>query len=205
MKKIILFLLTFMFMFNVKAYENNYFSIDIPDNYIESSGQNGLFSWINKDNSNENIIVTIVKNDESNNVEEYTEENINEYKEYLKEQLDEELNEYNISVDISDVKIKNINNNKTLNYAIYWPTKESIGYDIYQKGYVFTKKNYVYVCTFTSDKSIDDNEIYSNIINSFTIKDENIVNIKYRIKIMIIVGASAAIISYIITAIKKRH
>jgi hypothetical protein len=205
MKKIIIIILTMFFLVNVKAYDNNFFSIEVPDNFNAEEKGNGIINWVNKDNSHENIIITVLNNAKNENIDEYTDENMNEYKTYLKEKLDKELEAYNVSVEVSDVKKETINEQNSLSYNIYWPTKEIIGYDIYQKGYVFTKKNYIYTYTFTSDNKIEDNEAYISSINSFRIKDVDISNKSFRIKIVLLVGIVGGIISALVKVIKKRN
>ena len=85
------------------------------------------------------------------------------------------LKDYNLTVEVKDVKKEKINNNYSISYNIFWPTKESISYDIYQKGYSFTTNDYIYVYTFTSDKPINnDNANYTKTINSFKLLDSPI-------------------------------
>ena len=49
-----------------------------------------------------------------------------------------------------------------------WPTMNSLGYNTYQKGYIYTTNKYIVTLTYTSNSEINDNdETLSNIKNSF--------------------------------------
>ena len=205
MKKIFITLILLLLSYNVSAYENEYFNINIPEYYVEDGIKASIYKWINTNNTNENIVITVSKNENHQQIKKYTANDIKEYEEYLKKQLDEELKEYNINVEISNTKKEIINGIYNLNYYVYWPTKDSIGYNIYQKGYIFTTNDLIFVCNFTSDKDLINNNDLINIINSFN--PNNYKNNKnLRVKLVILTGTLAAIISTIIKYIKaKKH
>ena len=50
MKKIFTILLLFIGMINIKALENEYFKIEIPDGYKEEISEKGLYKWTKDDN-----------------------------------------------------------------------------------------------------------------------------------------------------------
>lgn len=207
MKKILLITLLLLNV-NVKAYENDFFKLEIPTDFKESN-EDGIYKWTN-DNTNENIVITIVKNTNENkyNIERYTKEDIENYEKYLKESMDKQLESYNISVNVKNTKKEKLNDYDTISYDVYWPTKELTGNDIYQKGYTITTENYILSLTYTSTKEINnETEFYINSIKTLTISDKKIENNSFfskKINRIILVGTIAGIIGYIISAIKKR-
>lgn len=208
MKKIILIITMFIFLTNVNAYENEKFKLDIPDTYKLNNDTPNIYVWQDKKSEN-NITITLQENTEENtiNIEEYTEEDLINYKDYLTTSLNKELEEYEVTVEVTNVKKEQINNYTAIEYDSMWPTKESIGYNFYQKGYIFTTKNYVVSLTFGSSKEItDETEFYKNAINSLTINDNKIEKEKNNtyIYIVVAVGVISGIVGYIISAIKKK-
>lgn len=208
MKKIILIITMFIFLTNVNAYENEKFKLDIPDTYKLNNETPNIYVWQDKKSEN-NITITLQENTEENtiNIEEYTEEDLINYKDYLTTSLNKELEEYEVTVEVTNVKKEQINNYTAIEYDSMWPTKESIGYNFYQKGYIFTTKNYVVSLTFGSSKEItDETEFYKNAINSLTINDNKIEKEKNNtyIYIVVAVGVISGIVGYIISAIKKK-
>lgn len=174
MKKLFVALLMLIFICHVSAYENKYFKMDIPDKFKETKIDDTTFKW---ENGNENIVITLTNNSSTNknNIEYYTEDDLEEYRKYIEEGINEQIKEYNIKVKVSNVKKGKQNGMNTISYETFWPTKESITHDIYQKGYAFTTNNYVYVYTYTSDKKItDENESFYKTLNSFKPLDSQI-------------------------------
>ena len=95
---------------------------------------------------------------------------------------------------------------KTISYDVVWPTKESTGYDIYQKGYAFTTENYIYVYTYSSDSELTNNENFKNTINSLKILDKSIIDdsfLKNKWKFALVIGGFGGIIAFFISALKK--
>ncbi len=175
MKKIFTIFLMFIFLYNVSAYENDYFKMDVPNNFKEVKlNESGIYKW---ENGNENIVITLSKNNLENkyDIEYYTEDDLEKYRTEIEKGINEQIKQYNITVKVSNVKKEKLNGVNTISYETFWPTKESIGNDIYQKGHSFTSNNYVYVYTFTSDKRItDDNTNYYDSLNSFKMLDSSI-------------------------------
>lgn len=211
MKKLLLIPLLLLSTSNVKAYENEYFKIDIPDNYKEDIIEDGTYKWIDtKSKNNDYIVITVSKNDKENkyNIEKYTEDNINEYEKYLENEFNKQLEEYKLKVDVKNIKKETINDLSTITYDVVWPTKESTGYNIYQKGYAFTSENYIYVYTFSSDEELNNNETLNSTINSFKILDKQIENkslLSNKLLFSLIIGASIGLIGFIISIIIKKH
>ena len=78
MKKLLLIPILLLSIGNIKAYENEYFKIDIPETFKEEIAENGTYKWISNDSkNNDNIIITVSKNQKDNkyNIENYTDEN----------------------------------------------------------------------------------------------------------------------------------
>ena len=203
MKKYLLIIFT-LITINVHAYENDYFEIKIEDNWTFDDSIKGIYRWDNNDNEHESLIITFTTNISNDNIKNYNDENVNKYEEYINNKLNEQLKEYDISVEVSNTKKELINNYWAISYNSYWPTKKIIGYDIYQKGYSWTTRNYVYVLTFTSDKELSNNETISSLIKSIELLDKEIIDIKsLQIQLIIIVGSAVAVIGYIIRVIVK--
>lgn len=203
MKKLFTILILFIGMLNVGALENEYFKVDIPDTYKEEINEKSLYKWT-KDNNY--ITITIDNNTNKYDILRYTEDDMKKYEEHIENSINEQLKEYNIKVDVKNVKKDKINNRNCIVYDTVWPTKESTGYDTYQKGYTFTTNNYIIMLTYSSDTELTDNEELNNIINSFTILDSEIVySTESKYKIMIILAVIAGIIGYIVSAIFKKR
>lgn len=203
MKKIFTILILFIGMLNVSALENEYFKVNIPDTYKEEINEKKLYKWT-KDNNY--ITITIDDNTNKYDILRYTDDDMKKYEKHIENSINEQLKEYNIKVDVKNVKKDKINNRNCIVYDTVWPTKESTGYDTYQKGYTFTTNNYIIMLTYSSDTELTDNEELNNIINSFTILDSEIVySTESKYKIMIILAVIAGIIGYIVSAIFKKR
>lgn len=179
-KKLLIVLLTIMSVCNVKAVENDIFKIDIPENFIEDKVEEktNIYKWENKDNNIfHNIVITVDNNSSENkyNIKHFNDEDISNYTKYIEESINNELKEFDIKVNVSNMKKETLNNNDILSYNTMWPTMNSLGYNTYQKGYIYTTNKYIVTLTYTSNSEINDNdETLSNIKNGFQIKDENI-------------------------------
>ena len=203
MKKILLTTCLLLFTIKIYAYENNYFKIDIPNNFKEDFSQKNIYKWINTENNHEDIVITFTTND-GKAIKNYTENDIKDYQKYIEDEINNQLKNYNITISVNNTKKEIINDIYCISYETLWPVKNSIGYNIYQKGYTFSSENYVYVYTFTSDNELSNNEAIKNTINSFKFLDKKINN-NIRIKLLLIVGITGGIIGYIVKAIKKKH
>ena len=214
-KKLLIVLLTIMSVCNVKAVENDIFKIDIPENFIEDKVEEktNIYKWENKDNNIfHNIVVTVDNNSSENkyNIKHFNDEDISNYTKYIEESINNELKEFDIKVNVSNMKKETLNNNDILSYNTMWPTMNSLGYNTYQKGYIYTTNKYIVTLTYTSNSEINDNdETLSNIKNSFQIKDESIKQESFLdsktnriILTAVILGLIGVIISLIIP---KKH
>lgn len=203
MKKLFTILILFIGMLNVSALENDYFKVNIPDTYKEEINEKKLYKWT-KDNNY--ITITIDDNTNKYDILRYTDDDMKKYEKHIENSINEQLKEYNIKVDVKNVKKDKINNRNCIVYDTVWPTKESTGYDTYQKGYTFTTNNYIIMLTYSSDTELTNNEELNNIIDSFTILDSEIVySTESKYKIMIILAVIAGIIGYIVSAIFKKR
>ena len=203
MKRLFTILILFIGMLNVSALENEYFKVNIPDTYKEEINEKKLYKWT-KDNNY--ITITIDDNTNKYDILRYTDDDMKKYEKHIENSINEQLKEYNIKVDVRNVKKDKINNRNCIVYDTVWPTKESTGYDTYQKGYTFTTNNYIIMLTYSSDTELTNNEGLNNIIDSFTILDSEIVySTESKYKIMIILAVIAGIIGYIVSAIFKKR
>lgn len=169
MKKILLVLLLIITSIKpIYAYENEYFSIDIPENYKLTMNENNIYKWENKDRY---ISITVADNTQTKyNVGSYTDKDIEEQKEYIESNINKSLESYNIKVDVTNIEKIQLNNTYSLNYTIYWPTKELTGHDSFQVGNVISSEKYMTTIIYNCDDEIDQTE-YNKIINSFKIND----------------------------------
>jgi len=173
MKIILIILLLFPNI--IYAYENKIFDINIPENMILLTEENNIYKWaFDKDEKIPNLSIVISKNNDYN-IDLFNEEDTKNYEQYVKDKLNEELKEFDINVDVYGSKIEQLNDFKTLIYTTKWNTKESFGYDTYQKAYTFTTNKYLISLTFeTKNEEELNKEEFKNIINSFNIKDDKI-------------------------------
>lgn len=203
MKKIFTIILLFIGILNINALENSYFKIDIPEGYTEEISESSLYKWT-KDNNY--ITITIDNNTNRYDILRYTEDDMKKYEEYIENSINEQLKDYNIKVDVKNVRKEKINDRNCIVYDTVWPTKESTGYDTYQRGYTFTTDKYIMMLTYSSDNELDNNTELTNLINSFKVLDSEIVyNDKYRYRIMIIIAVVFGLIGFTISAIIKKR
>ena len=207
MKKIFTMLLIIITLFaetlNINAIENNYFKLNVPDGYTEEINESSLYKWT-KDNNY--ITVTIDNNTNRYDILRYTEDDMKKYEEYIENSINEQLKDYNIKVDVKNVRKEKINDRNCIVYDTIWPTKESTGYDTYQRGYTFTTDKYIMMLTYSSDSELDNNTELTDLINSFEVLDSEIVyNDKYRYRIMIIIAVVFGLIGFTISAIIKKR
>ena len=205
MKKIFTIILLFIGILsvNVNALENSYFKIDIPEGYKEEINESSLYKWT-KDNNY--ITITIDNNTNRYDILRYTEDDMKKYEEYIENSINEQLKDYNIKVDVKNVRKEKINDRNCIIYDTVWPTKESTGYDTYQRGYTFTTDKYIMMLTYSSDSELDNNTELTNLIDGFKVLDSEIVyNDKYRYRIMIIIAVVVGLIGFTISAIIKKR
>ena len=208
MKKALLFLLCIISIGYVKAYENQFFQIDIPENYTEEKLNGDAFKW---NNGNKYMAVTVTDNSETQyNVKYFTSVAIEKQKEYLEKNLTEGLSEYDIKVGVSD--IKKVHDKETdgyyLEYTLLFPNNEKTGHPIYQKGRMYTTEHLITTIVYSSDTEIENDEECKNVMNSLKILDNPIlgrnINLKSFFATIIIVGVILGIISAIKSE-KKRQ
>lgn len=203
MKKIFTIILLFIGILNINALENSYFKIDIPEGYTEEINESSLYKWT-KDNNY--ITITIDNNTNRYDILRYTEDDMKKYEEYIENSINEQLKDYNIKVDVKNVRKEKVNDRNCIVYDTVWPTKESTGYDTYQRGYTFTTDKYIMMLTYSSDNELDNNTELANLIDSFKVLDSEIVyNDKYRYRIMIIIAVVFGLIGFTISAIIKKR
>lgn len=203
MKKIFTILLLFIGMININALENEYFKIEIPDNYKEEINEKSLYKWTKDDNY---ITITISNNTQRYDILRYTEDDMKKYEEYIESSINKQLEEYNIKVTVNNVKKEKINNRNCIVYDTVWPTKESTGYDTYQRGYTYTTDKYIIMLTYSSNKELTNNEELTNIINSFKVLDNEIVyNSNTKIVMTVIFAVIVGLLGFILSVIFKKH
>ena len=205
MKKVLIILFSlFLFITNIKAYENEIFKINISEDYkLEEQEKENSYKWI-KDNKY--ISISVSDNSELKyNITKFTDEDLQKQKEYLEGSINENLSKYNITSEVKEIKLSE--DKTTLTYDIYYPSKDTIGYDIYQRGKMYTTTHYILTIIYNSDEEIkDDNQEYINLINSLTILDDPIKEPNPMIKYYLLGGIVIVVSSFaILLIIKKKH
>ena len=205
MKKVLIILFSlFLFITNIKAYENEIFKINISEDYkLEEQEKENNYKWI-KDNKY--ISISVSDNSELKyNITKFTDEDLQKQKEYLEGSINENLSKYNITSEVKEIKLSE--DKTTLTYDIYYPSKDTIGYDIYQRGKMYTTTHYILTIIYNSDEEIkDDNQEYINLINSLTILDDPIKEPNPMIKYYLLGGIVIVVLSFaILLIIKKKH
>ena len=205
MKKVLIILFSlFLFITNIKAYENEIFKINISEDYkLEEQEKENNYKWI-KDNKY--ISISVSDNSELKyNITKFTDEDLQKQKEYLEGSINENLSKYNITSEVKEIKLSE--DKTTLTYDIYYPSKDTIGYDIYQRGKMYTTTHYILTIIYNSDEEIkDDNQEYINLINSLIILDDPIKEPNPMIKYYLLGGIVIVVSSFaILLIIKKKH
>lgn len=205
MKKFLIIVFSlFLFITNIKAYENEIFTIDINEDYkFEEQENTNNYKWT-KDNKY--ISISISDNSELKyNIAKFTEEDIQKQKEYLESSINENLSKYNITAEVKEIRLSE--DKTTLTYDIYYPSKDAIGYDIYQKGKMYTTSHYILTIVYNSDEEIkDEDQEYTNIITSLAILDDPIKEIDPMIKYYLLGGILIVVISFaVLLIVKKKH
>jgi predicted RNA-binding protein Jag len=203
MKKFIFIILIFFSFIKVNAYENNYFKIEIPDDYILSNEGNNLYEW-DKDNSY--IAVSITDNTKTKyNIKNFTSNDINVQKNKIEETLNSMLEDYDVKATVTSIKKDRSGIVYFLEYDLYLPSSELIGYDMYQKGRVYSTKKYLITFFLNSDGKINDDE-FTIVANSFKVNDSELEpsNTNYLIAILVI-GGIAFIVLVLISLNKKKQ
>lgn len=204
MKKFfIITIMLLMLITKAKAYENEIFKIDIPESYVlEDSKEENNYRWI-KDNN----YISITTSDNSKlkyDVKEFTDEEINKQKEYIETGINKGLEKYNINITVNDIKKLNDDDIYYLEYDVYYPSKDITGYDMYQKGRMYTTNKYITTIIYSSDKEIAGNDEYLNIINSLDILDSNVIHSNLTLYIIITIASGILLFVIAVIIIKKR-
>ena len=185
----------FIFTINVKAFENNVIKFEIPEGYEQKVNEKEVFKWI-KDNNY--IAISYSSNIKTKyNIKYFSEDEIKKQKEIIESKLNTGLEKYNIKAEISDINRYNDNDLYYLEYNVYYPSKNVVGYNIYQRGRMYTTNKYIVTTIFNSDKEIKD-EDYNNLFKSFKIKDTHTVNKRVSgLKVLILTIILGSILSII--------
>lgn len=190
----------------VYAYSTDIYDIDILDGFYKA--ENNDYWQKEGEDSSLSILIYTEKNKNNLDLSSYSEDDIDEeeYINALKRSLSD-LGE-DIQINTSSVKLVSVNNYPAIKMEVAssYKISDEANSDVYQLQYIFTSKNYVYHITVSSSakENLSSSEV-SSIINSFTIKDEQIKKqndfTKYYITlgIIIVFGALVLICSKKIT------
>lgn len=201
-----LFLLILLFPNILFAYETEHFKIDIPQGMDLINEENDIFRWSTDNNDNFPTLSIVVSENKGYNIDLFEPEDVLNYEAYIKEKINNELKEFSLNIEVFDGKLEVNNNMNSLVYKTKWNTKESFGYDTYQKVYNFTTKNYLISLTFESKNEEDlESEDFRDIIKSFNIKDEKIkADYSKSIIIIIILIIIGGLVGLTISVIKNK-
>lgn len=205
MKKFILLLTLILFITNVKAYENNIVKIDIDESYKLEYEKNNAIRWT-KDNKY--IAISISNNKKLKyDIKSWNQAEIDKQKEYLENGINKGLSKYDIKSEVTNIIKKNNNEAYYLEYDIYYPSKKTTGYDMFQKGRMWTTNNYIVTIIYSSDSDLEKDDNCLKTLDSLVILDNydvTIPNTKWFIWTLISIGTIAGIIGAIIS-MKKKH
>ena len=201
MKKILFILLTFLFILRVNAYENDIFKIDIPEEYGEPTIEDNSYKWTE---GNHYIAITVSSNKETNyNIKTYDNKEIEKQKGSIEEKVNKGIEKYNIKSEVLSIKKNNKGELYFLEYSIHYPTKEIIGYDLYQAGRMYTTKNYVITVIFNNDKEVTDTEV-EELFKNFDIKDNYKVTKKMTSKQLMYATAIVGFLLALASSLRKK-
>ena len=199
MKKILVTLLFFLFIPIIYSYENDYFILNVPEDYKETINDN-IYSW-QKDNVFINVVIN--ENKDKYDINDFNDNDLKKQKDYIIDSYKNELSKYQLVPTINYIKVIKDNKISYLEYELFFDSKDTIGHNVYQKGRLYTSNNYVYTLTYDTENEFNDNDI--NILNSFKVKDTYLKNINYKVYIFLFIlfGGLILLIDYLIN--KKRH
>lgn len=208
MIKKLLLVLT-IFPITVSAYENEYFNIEINDSYSEAIIENNTYTFKSKENDSlPQITITIDKNSTTNkqDVKKYNDEHLSTYKKTIENSFKDNLKDCDLNIKISNVQKEKLNNYDVLHYTVFWETKESFKYDMYQTTYLITTDNYVSTINIYSKEEKLSNDL-NKILNTFKINDNKIENENFFDKQsnqILIVGIISGILGFLISIITQK-
>lgn len=198
MKKVILLLIGLLIINKVYAYENDYFYFDIDKSFKEQTIEDKKYIF-SKDN--EFISITINDNNNDYNVSKFTQKDIDKQKEIIIKEYTTKFKDYTSNVEITNIELKHTKDIDYLEYDIFYDTKSSIGYNIYQRCRMYTSNNYVYSILYNSDKEITNNDY----LNTFKIKDSYLKKINLWVYAILLIVMLGLIIFIDHLLHKKRH
>lgn len=180
---IILICLTFSNSLNVFAYSNEKYEIDIPNGYTKDKT---LDVWkCEKENNITTIAIQVVDNSSNMDINNMNQSMLDES---LTRKLNKNFEKYQntMTIKTSLVELVNISTYKSIKMNVEATSKkdkEDFESHVYQTQYIMSSKKYLYYVVISSSKKefLSTAEI-SNILNSFTIKDELEVHSKKEIK-----------------------
>ena len=200
MKKIFLVLLLFSII-KVYAYENNYFEINIPENYTLTNETVNSYKW----EKDKNYIAISYTSYNNLSIKNFNDEDIQKQKENIENRINEELSNYDIKANITSIKKDNKDDLYYLEYELYLPSKKVLGFDTYQKGRMYSKNSSLFTLILNSDKEIINDE-YNNLVDSFIIKDFlSVSTFKSHLILIVFIGIIAGIIGYFISLKNKKQ
>lgn len=170
----ILNLLFFINILDIKNFDTNTYSVSISDEYTFSTGSNNTNTW---KKNNDYISISVSNNSNNLNFKNYDKKNMTELKKYIEGNINNQID--NVDVIVSNIQTYQLNDYYVVDYNIYWPSKDIIGYDIYQHSNIMSSKNYIYTLTYSKDTDDIYNDEYNSFLKSFKIKDDLINDTNY--------------------------
>ena len=205
MKKLFIIILILLSTISVKAYENDILKIDIDESYKLETETKNTIRWTKE---NKYIAISISDNKKLKyDVKTFSQTDIDNQKEYFENGINKGLEKYNIKAEISSITKNNINDIYYLEYDIYYPSKNATGYNMYQKGRMYTTNKYIVTIIYSSDTSLDKDDLCKKTLDSLLILDNYNVNKNSQkgfVYAFIAIGVIAGIVGAVIS-IKKRH
>lgn len=196
MKKILLIIYMFLLSITcIKAYENEYFSLELDSNYKEELIEDKKYKFGFEDNY---LLITIDNNTDKYIIKYFEQPDIDSYKEYILNTYKEKTNSI---VSVVNIDIKNKDSLYYIEYDLLIESKNTIGHNIYQKGRTYTTDNYIYNVLLSSNNEIND----TNMIDSIVIKDSYLKKINVVPYSIFSIIALGLILLFDYLLYKKKH
>jgi len=182
MKKILFMLFLFILPISfVYAYNNRYFSIEVPENYELHMENIDTFQWINEEEGS-NIVLSISLKSDEKDINEYSKEETNTFIEGVITDLEKQYYKaYEKEMDVKLIDNKEIKLNGYKGISIETEIKDFLNTGSTMKQYinVVESKNFLYSLVYSTGEITYNEDDYNKVKKSFKVLDEKPVNYIY--------------------------
>jgi len=174
-----LFILPISFVY---AYNNRYFSIEVPDNYEIHMENIDTFQWINAEEGS-NVVLSISLKSDEKDINEYTKEEKNNFIEGVIKDLENQYYKaYEKEMDVKLVNSEDIKLNGYKGMLIETKIEDFLNTGSTMKQYIniVESNNFLYSLVYSTGDKTYNEEDYNQIKKSFKILDEKPINYIYN-------------------------